>query len=322
MAARRVLITGATGFVGVNVARRMLERGCAVHALVRPGHRTWRLDDLAGISLHPCDIGDRDALDRCFDAVRPEWVLHLAAYGAYETQVDVAQCVRTNLEATVNLIDTAARHGTARFVNTGSSSEYGFKDHAPDEDEPTEPNSLYAVTKAAATAYARHVGRSGRLHVTTLRLYSVYGPYEEPTRLIPTLILHGLEGTYPPLVSADVARDFVYVDDVVDAYEAAAGADIRSGAIYNIGSGIQTSLRAAAAASRTVFAIANEPRWGTMAERKWDTTTWVANPQRAEAELGWSASTPFEDGFRRTAAWLSASPARSSFYRAARTPPE
>jgi nucleoside-diphosphate-sugar epimerase len=322
-ATRRVLISGATGFVGVNVARRMLERGHAVHALVRTSHRTWRLNDLAGnLILQPCDLNDPAALDRVFAAVRPEWVLHLAAYGGYETQTDVTRCVRTNLEATVNLIDAAARHGTARFVNTGSSSEYGFKDHPPDEDEPVEPNSLYAVTKAAATAYARLVGRSGRLSVTTLRLYSVYGPYEEPTRLIPTLILQGLEGRYPPLVDPEIARDFVYVDDVVDAYEAAASADVPAGAIYNIGSGKQTTLRSAVAAARTVFGIAEEPRWGTMADRKWDTTTWVANPKRAEAELGWSASTPFEDGFRRTSEWLSGSAARRSFYHATRTPPE
>jgi UDP-glucose 4-epimerase len=322
MAPRRVLITGATGFVGLNVAKRMIGQGHAVHALLHTARRSWRQDDLGPATLHVVDLLDRPALDRLFTALRPEWVLHLAAYGAYASQTDVTTCVRTNLEGTVNLLDAAARHGVERFVNTGSSSEYGFKGHAPDELEVTEPNSLYAVSKAAATAYARHVGRTGRLHVTTLRLYSVYGPYEEPTRLIPTVILCGLAGGYPPLVAPQTARDFVYVDDVASAYEAALRADVPPGAIYNVGTGTQTTLRAVIDVSRAHFGIAAEPAWGTMEQRTWDTSTWVANTARIRAELQWSASTTFEDGFQRTAAWLSASPERRSFYETARTLPE
>jgi nucleoside-diphosphate-sugar epimerase len=320
---RRVLITGATGFVGVNVARGMVALGHEVHCLVRAAHRTWRLRDLGGsVQVHVADMLDAAELDALFAAVRPQWVLHLAAYGAYSSQTDAARCVRTNLEGAVALIDASARHGAERFVNAGTSSEYGFKDHAPGEDERTEPNSLYAVTKDAATAYARHMSRTGRLHATTLRLYSVYGPYEEPTRLIPTVVLDGLDGGYPPLVAPDTARDFVYVDDVVEAFAAALTADVPPGAIYNVGTGVQTSLRTVADVSRAYFGIAAEPRWGTMAGRTWDTSTWVANTERARAELGWRASTPFEEGFGRTAAWLSEFPQRRSFYQTARTPLE
>ncbi|MBV8749515.1 MAG: NAD-dependent epimerase/dehydratase family protein, partial [Candidatus Eremiobacteraeota bacterium] len=180
----RVLITGATGFVGANLARRMVERGDEVHCLVRPSHRTWRLHDVADtLTLHVADMLDPAQLDAVFVAVRPHWVLHLAAYGAYSSQTDPAHCVRTNLEATVRIVDAAAAHGAERLVHAGTSSEYGVKDHPPDEDEATEPNSLYAVTKAAASAYVRLAGRTGPLHTTVLRLYSVYGPFEEPTRL-------------------------------------------------------------------------------------------------------------------------------------------
>jgi nucleoside-diphosphate-sugar epimerase len=323
VAVQRVLITGATGFVGANLARRMLELGHELHCLVRASHRPWRLRDAgAGLRLHVADVTDRAAVDALVATVRPQWVFHLAAYGGYSTQLDAGRCVRTNVEGSVNLIDAAARHGVERFVNTGSSSEYGFKDHAPAEDEPTEPNSLYAVTKDAATAYARYAGRSGRLHATTLRLYSVYGPYEEPTRLIPTVTVSGLEGRYPPLVAPEVARDFVYVDDVVAAYEAALEAAVPAGAIYNVGSGTQTSLRTVIDVSRAHFAIAEEPQWGSMPNRAWDTTSWVANVARVGAELGWKASTPFEEGFARTATWVAQTAERRSFYQTARAPLE
>ena len=315
---RRVLVTGATGFVGANVARGMLARGHEVHCLVRASHRPWRLDRLDGVHVHVVDMLDRAAVDALLSRTRPNWILHLAAYGAYASQSDVALCVRTNLEASVILMEADAAHGVERFVNTGSSSEYGFKDHAPGEDEPAEPNSLYAVTKAAATAYARHLAQAGRLHTTTLRLYSVYGPYEEPTRLIPTLVLAGLQGTYPPLVSPCVARDFVYVDDVVGAYVAVLGADLPPGRVYNVGTGVQTSLEAAVAVSRSLFSISRPPDWGTMAERKWDTNTWVANISRIRRELGWNPETSFEQGFRRTAEWIAASDERRRYYETSR----
>jgi UDP-glucose 4-epimerase len=312
-------VTGASGFVGAVVARAMLARGREVHCAVRdPG--AWRLRELGGAELHRCDLLDAGATEALVRALRPDAVLHLAAYGAYETQTDPARIVRTNLEATATLVDACARAGVARFVHTGSSSEYGYQDHAPDEDEPLAPNSLYAVTKAAATAYARHAGRSGALHTVTLRLYSVYGPYEEPSRLIPAAIVRGLAGAYPPLADPEIARDFVYADDAASAYEAALTAGVPAGAVYNVGTGAQTSLREVAATSRRRFGIAEEPRWGTMAPRRWDTTTWVANVARAEAELGWRASTPFAEGFARTAEWIAADPERRAFYASARPP--
>lgn len=312
---RRVLVTGATGFVGAYIARDLLARGHDVHCLVRPAYRSWRLDG-SDARLHVVDMLDRPALDDLLASIRPHWVLHLAAYGAYASQADVTLCVRTNVEAAINLMESAASSGVERFINTGSSSEYGFQDHAPSEDEPVEPNSLYAVTKAAATFYAQHLAALGSLHATTLRLYSVYGPYEEPTRLIPRLALAGLQGTYPPLVSPDIARDFVYVDDVARAYVLALEADIPAGRVYNIGTGTQTSLAQAVEVSRSLFGIAAPPAWGSMAERKWDTTTWIANVERAQRELAWFAATSFEEGFRRTAEWIGASDERRHFYNA------
>ena len=313
----RVLITGASGFVGANVARGMLADGHEVHCLLRAAHDPWRLAGLSGAHLHVADLLERSEVDALLERTRPQWILHLAAYGAYASQADVTPCVRTNVEAATVLMDAAAAHGIERFVNTGSSSEYGFKDHAPDEAEPLEPNSLYAVTKAAATAYACLLGRTGRLHATTLRLYSVYGPYEEPTRLIPSLVLAGLNGAYPPLVSPSIARDFVHVDDVVRAYRVAARAGVAAGRVYNVGTGVQTSLADAVGVSRALFAVEQPPDWGTMPERKWDTDTWVANISRARAELGWVPEISFEEGFRRTAEWIAASD-RRRYYEAAR----
>jgi UDP-glucose 4-epimerase len=319
----RALVTGGTGFVGANLVRRLLYDGHEVHLLVRAGHQGWRLADVqADVRLHPGDLGDAAGLAALMDRIRPEWVFHLAAYGAYSSQTDVQQIVATNFVGTVNLVEACLRPGFAAFVNTGSSSEYGFKNHPPAETEWLEPNSHYAVAKASATLYCRYTAQRHGVRLPTLRLYSVYGPYEEPTRLLPTVVLRGLEGGLPPLVDPDVARDFVYADDVCDAYLlAATRTEQEPGAVYNVGTGVQTSLRDVVAVARRVLDVAAEPEWGSMANRGWDTTIWVANNARLRHDLGWAPRHTFEDGFRALVAWFRAHPDLTAWYRTQRALP-
>ncbi len=302
---KRVLLTGGTGFVGANLARRLLAEGHEVHLLVRRAHDPWRLADLAGrFHWHPVGLAGCGRLAALVRELRPHWVFHLAAHGAYPAQTDVRRMVHTNLLGTIHLVEACLAAGFEAFVHTGSSSEYGHKGQAPAEEERLEPNSAYAVTKASATMYCRHVARAWDAPFVTLRLYSVYGPFEEPTRLIPTLIREGMRGRLPPLARAAIARDFVFTDDVTDAYlRAAAHAGERRGAIYNVGTGVQTSLRAVVEVARKVLGIAAEPVWGSMPDRCWDTTTWVADSRKVRRELGWEPRHDLEDGFRRTVEW-------------------
>ena len=234
----RALVTGATGFVGANLVRRLLWAGHEIHLLVRRQHNSWRISDIPRehIRLHELDMLDPDALHIAIARIKPEWVFHLAAYGAYSSQRDVDRILQTNVFATANLARACAAAGCDVFVNTGSSSEYGFMERPAREDDALDPRSFYAVGKAAATMFCRQLARETGMHMPTLRLYSVYGPWEEPTRLIPTLIRRGLQGELPPLVDPDISHDFVYVDDVVDAYLLAAkNATMEPGAVFNVG---------------------------------------------------------------------------------------
>lgn len=303
----RVLVTGAGGFVGANLVRRLAADGHAVVAAVRPGGDPWRLTDARGVELRQVELSDADAVGALVREARPQWAFHLAAHGAHHWQTDARAMFATNVLGTVNLVEACRAVGCEAFVNAGSSSEYGYKDHAPDEDEPLEPNSDYAVAKASGTLYCRHAARAGEMRVATLRLYSVYGPYDAPDRLVSTLASRGLRGELPPLADPDVARDYVAVADVVDAFLRCA-ADGPSGAVYNVGSGRQTSIREAVAIARRTLDIDAEPRWSTAPRRRWDTTTWVARTDRIERELGWRASIGLEDGFRSLVEWLRASP--------------
>lgn len=302
---KRCLVTGGTGFVGANLVRRLLREGHAVHLLVRPEHAAWRLEDLrADIRRYTLDWLDAEALAKTIQEIKPQWVFHLAAHGAYSWQANLAQIFQTNVLGTIQLLEACLKTGFESFIHTGSSSEYGFKDHAPAETEVLEPNSPYAVAKASATLYCRYTAQARKANITTLRLYSVYGPYEDANRLMPTLIRHGLRGEWPPLVSPDIARDYVYVEDVCEACMLAARAAGREpGAVYNVGTGTQTALGRVAEIARGILGIKGEPPWGTMAAREWDTSVWRADNHRIQAELGWRPRHSFEEGFAEMIVW-------------------
>jgi dolichol-phosphate mannosyltransferase len=303
---KRVLITGATGFVGANLARRLLRDGHQIHVLIRPDADTWRLDAiLPELRREDGDIRNGDAVAGVVARVRPEWVFHLAAYGAYSWQSDPRPIYEVNVGGTMNLVAACLGCGVESFCQAGSSSEYGFKDHAPDECEAVGPVGAYAAAKAAATWYCRESARRHHLYFQTLRLYSAYGPYEDPARFIPTLVRCGFAGRFPDLTNPATARDFTHIDDIVEAFTRVIrhqGDD--HGAIYNVGTGQQTTLADAVALSRDIFGIDDRPRWGTMDDRIWDTTAWVCNSRRLHAALGWRPTIDFVTGFRMTVEWF------------------
>src|SRR5688572_17425950 len=316
---KRVVLTGGTGFVGANLVHRLVADGHETHLLVRSGFAPWRIESILDrVTLHEVDLSDGDRVKAAVGDIEPAWLFHLAAHGAYSWQTDADQITRTNIAGTRNLLAAALDVGVGMFVNTGSSSEYGRQDHPPSETEEGKPDTPYGIAKAAATAMCVSAATVQGARVCTLRLYSVYGPYEDPRRLLPSLIVHGLRGGFPPLVSATTARDFVFVDDVVDAYlSAAQHPPAEPGAIYNVGTGVQTTIGEAAEVARRILRIPGEPHWGSMPARVWDTDTWVADSRKIRSQLGWAPRVTFADGFERMVAWLGRHPELRDRYEAA-----
>jgi nucleoside-diphosphate-sugar epimerase len=306
-----------------NLQSRVLKEGHEVHLLLRKGYSRWRIDSIQDeVNSHIVDLNDVEALGSSIASIRPDWVFHLAAYGAYSSQSDLRRMTETNLVVTANLVDACTRIGFEAFINTGSSSEYGLKNHAPSENELIEPNSFYAVTKAAATHYCRFIAQSRNASLTTLRLYSVFGPYEEPTRLIPTLIVEGLKGCLPSLVNPSVSRDYIFIQDVLDAYIlAASNPAITASKIYNIGTGVQTSLREVVDLACLALPIKDKPEWGTMPDRQWDTSIWVADHTSITKDLGWQPRYSLGDGFKLTVDWLKSNQSIFNYYQSNRALP-
>src|SRR4051794_8183173 len=298
-----ILVLGASGFVGANLARALLEHRADVVATTS---RTpaWRLEDLPAANVREFDALVGLNVDRMLDEVRPRTVFNCIAYGAYSFETDGELILRTNLMSTHALLERLAKRNLAAYIHAGSSSEYGENAAGPEEHDFLAVNSSYAVSKAACAHLIHYYGKHHGLPAANLRLYSVYGPLEDPSRLMPKIVQHGVRGELPPLVDPHIARDFVYSDDVVDAFVAAAS-ELREddyGDSFNVGTGRQTTIGELAEVARELYGI-EQPATFTMPPRRWDVGDWYANSARARQVLGWEAHTPLENGLERMTSW-------------------
>ena len=307
----RFFVTGAFGFVGSCLTRKLAEIGCEVHTLVRSRGVPWRLAGLEGrVNLHAGDLNDCGHLRDLVSEIQPTVIYHLAVHGAYPSQTDADDIILTNVFGTWNLLKACAEVDYKVFVNTGSSSEYGSKQFAMRETDVLEPNSYYAVAKAAQTLVSQHMARADHRPINVFRLFSVYGPYEEPSRLVPTLIQRCLEGKALDMVSPDTARDFVHVDDVVEAYLQIGQLSLQHGEVFNIGTGIQSTVRDVVRAVQRSTGARVKVNWGSMPARTWDSETWLADATKVRRALKWAPQIRLAEGIARTIEWY-----RSEGYR-------
>ena len=178
---KKVLITGGAGFIGANAVRAFLNLGNEVHVLEYPGCNLWRLEDIRErIDIHEIDITNYQQVEGFIKNLKPDIILHFAAYGAYQrTQQDVEQTIDTNLLGTINLVNACSTVGFEAFIYTGSSSEYGIKEKLMKESDALEANNLYGMTKAAATLYCQNAAKKQKLPIVIIRPFAVYGPFED-----------------------------------------------------------------------------------------------------------------------------------------------
>ena len=303
-----IVVTGASGFVGANLFRAIVAHRDDVFAIVRRG-KNWRLADVRDEHVVAVDLNDASATKNMVDTLRPQTVFHCVAYGAYSFEQDDGLIYQTNFQSLVSLVERLARHqgrSFSAFIHAGSSSEYGSNCAAPAEDAAAVPNSHYAVSKVSAAEYLRYMGKLKEFPCINLRLYAVYGPYEDTSRLIPAVVRNALRGSLPAFVDARISRDFIHVDDVCAAFLRAATAMRPSlyGESFNIGTGVRTTIGDLAATTRRVFEIKDEPEFGTMPARAWDLADWYADPRKASAQLDWRSTVGLEEGLRSTATWI------------------
>lgn len=301
----RVLITGGGGFVGCCLARRLIREGHEVCLLLRGETLSWRLAGLEGrFRRYLADLRDRAAVRRALEDCRPRTIFHVAAHGGYPTQRDRCAILGSNLLGTAHLLDAAADVGYECFVYTGSSSEYGHKPGPMRATDVLEPRSDYAVAKAAATLLCQAEARRG-LPVAVVRIFSAYGPWDDPGRLVSSVMASCLQGEAPCVSTGRQPRDFVYIEDVLDLLIRAASCPAARGRIMHAGSGQR---RTVADMVETILEVCSggrlRARFGEMPARPDEPTHWVADLEETTRLTGWTPRTGLRQGVQATWEWF------------------
>lgn len=302
---RKVLITGSTGFIGANLVRRFLKIGAEVYILTRTTSNKWRINDvLKDVNEYCVDLLDYEKLELIILDIKPEIIFHTAIYGGYLFQKDIKQIIESNFIGTVNLVNACKKGDFELFVNTGSSSEYGIKSKSMTEEDILEPVNDYGVSKAAGTLYCQAVARREKIPIVTLRLFSPYGYYEEPTRLIPSVVISCLKGRNPEVSSPNSVRDFIFIEDVIDAYMKVIETSNIGGEIFNIGYGRQQSV--GEVVNKIVELTANNvrPEWGGVPKWAIEPNVWQADIAKAKDVLKWEPKYSLEEGLAKTVKWF------------------
>ena len=314
-----VLVLGAGGFLGANLLRTLLAHRDDVTGTVfhTPA---WRLQGVPERNAIVVDLLVDSNRDELLDRLKPRTIFNCVGYGGYAFEAESDLIYETNFNLTAKLLQRLEDFDIFCYVHSGSSSEYGDRAAGPKEDDLPQPNSDYAVAKVSCANLLHLYGKKKSLPCANLRLFSVYGPYEDASRFIPALVRCGLQGEFPPLVDGAISRDFVYVGDICEAYIDTV-LNLREpffGDSFNIGSGRKTTIAEAAKAAAELFSIPGQPAYGAMERRKWDLVDWFSNQNRTTQILRWKARTEFREGLRRTADWYRSLEDKERYYQSSK----
>lgn len=303
---KKILITGATGFIGANLTRTFLKHGNKIFILTRSSSNKWRIEDiLKDVEEYHADLLDYEGLEKIIKHIKPDVVCHTAVYGGFPFQKDEDAIFKTNFIGTINLLNACCKIGFDIFINTGSSSEYGIKNSVMKESDVLEPVTFYGVTKASATLFCSMKSKVENLPVVTLRLFSPYGYYEDRIRLIPSVIISCLKDENPKLSSPDSVRDFIFIEDVVSAYEKVIenkGNIVDE--IFNIGYGKQYSVQEVVDLIIKLSDKKVRPMWGSISNPRNEPLVWQADISKAKNVLRWQPKYTLEEGLRKTINWF------------------
>lgn len=309
---KRILITGAGGFIGSHLTERLVAAGAEVRAMVHYnalGHWGW-LDHSPvrdAIQVIAGDIGDRDSVRQAMMGV--DIVFHLAALiGIPYSYHAPASYVRTNVEGTLNVLQNARDLGIKRVVHTSTSEAYGTAQYVPiDEQHPLQGQSPYSATKIGADKLAEAFHLSFGVPVAIIRPFNTYGPRQSSRAVIPTIISQALTQPEIHLGSLTPTRDLNYVLDTAAGFIHIAASDQAVGQVINIGSGKEISIGNLA---RLILSLMGKPDVPIISESQRtrpeasEVNRLCADNQKAWTLTGWKPEYTLQQGLEETIAWV------------------
>ena len=314
---KKVLVTGAGGFIGSHLAERLVREGALVRALVHYnalGSRGWLDESPLGGEMEVVagDVTDRDSVRA---AVKDrERVFHLAALIAipYSYQAP-ASYVKTNVEGTLNVLQACLEEGVERMVQTSTSETYGTARYVPiDEGHPLQGQSPYSASKIGADKMTEAYIASYSLPAVILRPFNTFGPRQSARAVIPTIVSQLLEGNRVRLGNLSPTRDLTYVADTVSGFLAAGGAEAAAGRTVNLGTGEEISigdlvLLIGSLMGREVEIVSEEQR---LRPKDSEVDRLLSDNSLARELLGWTPEKGLKTGLEETIAWIRANPDR------------
>ena len=293
---KRVLITGATGFIGRHCLPRLIERGVEVHAVVRLAHANY-----PGIMWHLGDILEIGTPAALVKAVRPTHILHLAWCTSPRDYLTNPVNSRW-AAATAELAEAFIGAGGERFVGAGSCAEYALTPATADGgDKLRGPASLYGMAKAGAFERLTELAAKDDFSFAWARIFFPYGPYQAPERLIPSVIMALLRGNPVDCTSGEQLHDFIHVHGAAEALVAILVSDVRGA--FDIGSGSGTSVRHVVTVLERIVGGRSRVRFGAKPQPVDESAAAVADTRRLRDELGWRPRIGLEEGLAATIAW-------------------
>lgn len=302
---KSVLVTGAGGFIGSHLVKRLLAEGSRVHALLERGCSPWRIQDcLDRLVVWESDITDLTSLQSVLSRSDPQVVFHLAALVDVSRSWDLVQpMINTNIMGTVNLL-TALRQGQCEVcVHTSSSEEYG--DALPPLKENQREFSLspYSFSKLSSTMFCQMAAKIFDLPLAIVRLFPTYGPFQESSMFIPSAIGALLRTKEFNMSPGEQKREFNYVDDVVEAYLKVACCREARGEVFNVGNGIPYRIRDVVEIIRKLVGGDTTVNLGAIPYRKGEGMECFGNSEKLRQLTGWAPKVSLEEGLQFTVEW-------------------
>jgi len=300
----RVLVTGATGFIGSHLAERLVAEEAEVTLAVEPGASKANVTNILDkVRVHEVDLRDGQRVRELMRECQPSKVYHLAAVGVTDPGVDPRLAVQVNVIGTLNLLEALSETECDCFVNTGTCYEYGHNIPPMREDQMPDPINAYAASKSAAWLFCNMYHRTLGYPVVTVRPFTVYGPRQSGRALIPQVILHALQGEDFPMTGGEQGRDWIYVDDVVEGYIRASLAEAAVGQAINLCTGKEHTVREVVEKVLELMGNPIQPLIGALPYRRGEIWHLVGDNARARELLGWEPRVTLEEGLRRTISW-------------------
>lgn len=306
---KRFLVTGGNGFIGAKIVERLVLLGHTPFLLLRKNSDRKRLlPILDKIKIFEGSLENAKDVSDILKKTNPDIIIHLAGYGVYSyenmSSENTQLMIGSNINGTAHLLYAAQNTNCKIFINTGSCFEYGSSDIPFDEESMLNPVNMYGVTKAAATLFSQVFSKKSTFSLVTVRPFTVYGPGQDERRFISTVIKQCLKGKSPSLTSQKIIRDYIYIEDVVDAYLAVVVLGEKlGGKIINISTGKGTLLENVAQIiiQQTKANIATDI--GSFPSRDGEVLSLVGSAKKAKKLLKWKAKYSLEKGISETIAW-------------------